>query len=317
MGTTKNDKANPTELQRWEDRKQELKQLIVVSTSLSHKDLPILERGHEQLDPIVYFPSEVWRDLKFHEKQWLRGEAAALSSRGAILVGRSAARKLGIWVVSRTAETVELTLPSRGSSPRRRSRGGFTYRCSKLRADEVLTYEGQRVTTPIRTFIDIARHHGFVEGLIAADYLLHRGKSRDEIERELRLMGPARGIAIARRCLKHAIEISQSAYESLARALLIEAGVEGVIAQMEIDGRFVDLCIDGWLLIEIDGDVKYDGEAGELAWRQEMARQKQIGNHGYVFLRYTPEFLLRHPEQFVDEVRSALESRRLLEKRIG
>lgn len=319
MGT-KLDRENASALAAWEERKAELRGLIVDTRTLTRAGLSaVTERAADyvELDPVIFFPREKWATLKYHERRWLEVEAAARSSRGAVLVGRSAARKLGMWVVSRTAEAVELTLPSRSNSPRRTKSRGFTFRYSEVSADELLTYEGHRVTDPVRTFIDIARYHGFVEGLIAADYLMRRGKTRGEIERGIRRMGRCKGLATARRCLHHAIATSQSPYESFVRALLIEAGIGPVAAQFQVDGWFVDLCVDGWLLIEIDGELKYEGPDGEAAWRAEKDREKRISNKGFKFLRFSPEFIRKHPDLVVQEVRDALASRDLLIRRMG
>ena len=317
MGNNKFDREDAETLRRWEERKEELRAMVVDTRKLARAQINALGDNYRQVDPGILFPSDQWGQLKFHEKRWLEVEAAAMTCRGGILVGRSAARKYGMWVVSRTRETVEVGLPSRSNSPSRRRSGAYTFRYSALAKSDVLSFEGQLATTPIRTFIDIARYHGFVEGLIAADYLLRRGKSRAEIETAVQRMRRCKGIATVRRCLEHAIATSQSPYESLARALLIDAGLTSIVAQFEIDGRYVDLCIDGWLLIEIDGDMKYDGPDGEQAWRDEMKRQKRIGNKGYRFLRYPPEFIRDDPERFVNEVKEALESRDLLHARIG
>ena len=108
----------------------------------------------------MWFPAATWGELKYHERQWLRVEAAAMVSNAAVLVGRSAARKLGMWVISRGEEPVEVTLPSRSVAQSRAQSGRCAFRFSKLRRDEQLIYEGHCITTPIRTFIDIARYHG-------------------------------------------------------------------------------------------------------------------------------------------------------------
>lgn len=309
------DRENREALERWEKRKAELRAELVDTRTCVHGAFP--DGDFEELEPAVWFPVARWRELEFHERQWLRVEAAAMASTAAVLVGRSAARKLGMWVISEGDQPVEVALPSRSVSQSRAASGRYAFRCSTLRGDEQLVYEGHRVTTPVRTFIDIARHHGFVEGLIAADYLLRRGKERAEIEREIRRMGRAKGIGVARRCLDHAIDNSDSAYESLARALLIEAEIGPVVAQARIEHYFADLLVDGWLIIEIDGDVKYEGPDSAEVWNKEHKRQKRIGNKGYVFLRGDPAMLRERPEEFLAEVRAALAGRELLAARLG
>ncbi|WP_442891877.1 DUF559 domain-containing protein [Corynebacterium sp. Marseille-Q4381] len=92
----------------------------------------------------------------------------------------------------------------------------------------------------------------------------------------------------------------------LPRALLIAAGILGTEAQVEVRGYRVDLLIDGWLVIEIDGNVKYKDPDAERVRQAEFLRQKRLSNEGYYFLRYTPEDIRRSPRSFVDEVKSTL-----------
>lgn len=309
------DREDAHALRRWEERKEALRAEFVDTRKCSHESSP---RGQfVELEPVVWFPAAQWRELRYHERQWLRVEAAAMVSNAAVLVGRSAARKLGMWVISRGEEPVEVALPSRSVSQSRAQSGRYAFRFSKLRYDEQLVYEGHRVTTPVRTFIDIARHHGFIEGLIAADYLLRRGIERAEIEKEIRKMGRAKGIGVARKCLEHAIPNSDSAYESLARGLLIEAGIGPLVAQARIERYFADLLVQGWLIIEIDGEIKYErDDAGEV-WKKEFSRQKRIGNKGYVILRFESKLLREQPHVFIAEVRAALAGTDVLAARMG
>lgn len=309
------DREDAQALRRWEERKDELRAELVDTRKCSHESFP--DGEVVELEPTVWFPAATWRELRYHERQWLRVEAAAMVSNAAVLVGRSAARKLGMWVISNGEEPVEVALPSRSVSQSRAQSGRYAFRFSKLRYDEQLVYEGHRVTTPVRTFIDIARHHGFIEGLIAADYLLRRGIERAEIEKEIRKMGRAKGIGVARKCLEHAIPNSDSAYESLARGLLIEAGIGPVVAQAQIERYFADLLVQGWLIIEIDGEIKYErDDAGEV-WKKEFSRQKRIGNKGYVILRFESKLLREQPHVFIAEVRAALAGTEVLAARMG
>lgn len=309
------DRERQDVLDGWDARKDALRGLVVDTQRLTHGSFT--DGDFVELDPVIWFPAGEWAGLAYHDRQWIRVEAAAMTSASAVLVGRSAARKLGMWVIAAGEERVEVALPSRGSSKERRESGRYKFHHSSLRADEQLVYEGHRVTNPIRTFIDIARHHGFVEGLIAADYLLRRGKNRSDIEHAIRRMGRAKGIAVARRCLAHAIDNSDSPYESLARALLIEAGIGPVAAQAKIERYYADLLVKGWLIIEIDGEIKYEGNDVDEVLRAERHRQKRIGNKGYVFLRFSPSFLRKHPEKFIAEVRAALAGNGLIGERIA
>jgi len=309
------DRENRNELARWEERKKQLREGIVDTRKRTTS--AIWNGDYEELAALILYPRELWEKLAYHERQWLFVEAAAMASTAAVLTGRSAARKLGMWVIAASEEKIELTLPSRGVSRSRAGSSRYEFRHSRLRDDETIVYEGHAVTSPIRTFIDIARTHGFVEGLIAADYLLRRGIERDDILRGIQKMGRAKGIATARRCLEHAIPNSESPYESLARGLLIEAGIGPVQAQYRIDQYSADLLVHGWLIIEIDGEKKYDGPDAENVRQKEFNRQKWMGNRGYVFLRYPPWFVREHPDRFLSEVRQTVAASGLIGERMA
>lgn len=97
---------------------------------------------------------------------------------------------------------------------------------------------------------------------------------------------------------------------SYARALLIEAGIENISTQFQI-GRFrPDLCIGGWLLVEVDGRGKYEGASGQRLAYKDLMRQREIENQGYVFRRVTPEYLLKHPDRFVADIVEVMAARR-------
>lgn len=253
----------------------------------------------------IAMPADVHAELRFHEMRFVEALARGRNSYGAVLVGRSAARVQGMWVVSMSSEPVELALPSAHVPPSYRSAGGVVCRRRPISQHNVI--HGVRVTHPVRTFIDIARDHGFAEGLIAADWLRSQGFERGHLVAAVEKMGRFRNLSVVRRCIEHSSAASESPYESLARALFIWGKVGDIEVQVEICGFRVDLLIDGWVAVEIDGDLKYSQDP-EQTIIQEYNRQKQIGNLGFAFLRYRPEELRREPRRVLAEVRSTLES---------
>lgn len=257
----------------------------------------------------LVFPQAKFDQLKPHERRLLEALAAGWSSRAGILVGRSAARVCGMWVVALGEEALEVSLPSRSASPSRLAMSTFQFRYSPISAQHISEVHGIRVSVLIRTFADIARYHGFLEGLIAIDWLRFRGIEVPTILERLRPMGRFKGVATVRRCIEHSVATSDSPYETLARGLLIDAHITHLETQVSIDGYRVDLLIDGWLIVEIDGEVKYAGSDAERTRQREFRRQKAIANRGYVFLRYSPADLLRDPAGFVAEVKDALAHR--------
>ncbi|AWB85094.1 hypothetical protein C3E79_06845 [Corynebacterium liangguodongii] len=212
-----------------------------------------------------------------------------------------------MWVVATTEERVELSATARSIGASIRKNPRYQARHFRLTEAETYTTEGCRATKLIRTAIDIARTHGFPEGLVAFDWLLRVGVDTQHIRRQIEAMGRFKGARIARQCLAHATPLSESPYESLARALLIAAHFDPV-PQFSVGRYRADLGIDGWLLIEIDGDSKYEYGTAETI-RKENDRKKQIENQGYRVLRYRPGFLLKNPQGFLNEVKTAYTTR--------
>ena len=267
-------------------------------------------KGHlKELSGTLFYPASLYIELPYHEKRYLLAYAAARASQKSVLVARSAARLWNMWVVATTPETIELSLTSGKAPPSRSQQQRYTYRYGTLRDSEIESIRGTALTSAIRTFIDIARYHGFAEGLVAADCLLRNGFTKQSIRQYIASLGRKKGIAVARRCLHHAVADSESPYESYARALLIEAGIQDIRTQFQI-GRFrPDMCIGGWLLVEIDGRAKYEGDDGQRLVYKDLARQREIENQGYVFRRVSPEFLLKHPDRFVADIVTVIEAR--------
>lgn len=264
----------------------------------------------KELSGTLCYPATDFIDLPYHEKRYLLAYAAARSSPSSVLVARSAARLWNMWVVATTPETIELALLSGKGSPSRAQQQRYTYRYGTLHAAEIESVRGAALTSAIRTFVDIARYHGFAEGLVAADCLLWNGFTKQEIRQCIAALGRKKGIGTARQCVEHAVSNSESPYESYARALLIEAGIENISTQFQI-GRFrPDLCIGGWLLVEVDGRGKYEGASGQRLAYNDLMRQREIENQGYVFRRVTPEYLLKHPDRFVADIVEVMAARR-------
>lgn len=126
------DREDAQALRHWEERKEELRAELVDTRKLTHDTFP--DGEFVELEPTVWFPAATWGELSYHERQWLRVEAAAMVSNAAVLVGRSAARKLGMWVISRGEEPVEVALPSRSVSQSRAQSGRYAFRFPRFGA---------------------------------------------------------------------------------------------------------------------------------------------------------------------------------------
>lgn len=127
--------------------------------------------------------------------------------------------------------------------------------------------------------------------IIAADAALHRGLTTidalDERRAALRRLAPR-----SQTLLDAVDEKAESPGESLGRILIrglghrVESQVEIRTPSGELIGR-VDLLIDGVIIGEFDGDVKYGGDRGQQALVAEKRREDGLRAMGYVVVRLT------------------------------
>lgn len=281
--------------------------------------------GFIHLTKTVVIDRRRFAELKPWEKGEAKAAAVGLSSRYAVVGGLSAARLHGIDILG-PDDTVELMLPG-GRRPSGKSKWpkGTVFRGCVLPGHHIHTDHGIRVTTLIRTAADITRYHGELHGVVCFDSLFrkHPELSKQQVTVMLREFRKFHGLAKVKKALALSITNSGSVPESHARYLLqtlvdevttIEPQAEILIRQHERIYH-VDLLINGWLVIEIDGRVKYDGATYgiiEDVVLSEREREKAIQNEGYVILRISPQQL--RPEAssripFLELVRQALRTR--------
>lgn len=133
-------------------RKQELRALIVDIRGVAATDTETHARVQSgaltQLTKSMYCDTEAWNGLKDHEQTFLRCCAASRQSTKAVLVGRSAARINGVWVVAQS-EPVTLAVPSGQPPSVAGSWTGYTYRYMQLPIDDILS-DGPSAT-PMRS----------------------------------------------------------------------------------------------------------------------------------------------------------------------
>lgn len=242
-------------------------------------------------------PMVEWRQLKSWQQRAAKAYALGLTLPRATLVGKTAALIHGIPLIMPPKEW-EATLPS-GSVPQRVKSRNVHYRRTDLRGQETIVH-GIRVASLERTALDIARFHGFEEGLVVVDAVRARNVGKIWIDDALGAMGRVKGVAAARQAVAASVNTAESPWESYARALIIAADypeLRWVKAQYSIENYRADLVINGWLVVEIDGNVKYRRDIDEVILA-EHRRQQDILNKGFVVLRFSPEQLNARPDYF-------------------
>ncbi|WP_257162623.1 endonuclease domain-containing protein [Corynebacterium cystitidis] len=262
---------------------------------------------YRRLHASFYILTEFHESLFWHEKRAVHAIAVGLAAHSSVLVGRSAARVTGMWVVSLGEEAVELSNPNGNIPSRQRRQPGLSYHGFQLLSEDIDTAVGVKVTVPPRTAVDVARLHGYHEGLIACDWVLANGFTKAELREAADGLGRVRGIRHIRHCIEHAPSLSQSSYESLLRSVLIDEALTQFRLQAEIGPYYVDILLLDFLVIEVDGSAKYNDDAtfAEVR-RKEMHREKYIRNLGYWVLRFTPHEIRTQRHMVIKRIRESI-----------
>jgi very-short-patch-repair endonuclease len=195
---------------------------------------------------------------------------------------RSAAAHHG-WPVKTQPEKPEVVVPRnrKVAAPRR---SGVRVLWIDLAEDQVV----DGVTTPFRTVVDCARLLPFDEALAVADSALRSGLvTREELD-GIDVRGA--GAAGVRRVLRHADARAANPFESVLRALCLEAGL-AVEQQGEVvlgsDAIHPDL-VHRARRIAIEGD-SWTWHATRKAHGKDCARYNLLAIHGWSVLRFTWE----------------------------
>lgn len=293
------------------------------------RKMPATDRGFwAEQERYTYLSAEVaietimLRELPPWLRAAARAAAAGLTADRAVVAGKAAARLWGIEILG-WHPTVEL-MYAEGRNPgsRRNWPRGVEFRYCQLDEAEVYTAHGLRVTGVLRTLRDITRYHGLLDGVVAMDSARRRwpALTRQRLREELLTVGPYHGKALVKRAIRLSVADAGSPLESKARFLLTEAALPQIAeiqTQARIthqDGYFeVDLLVNGWLIIEVDGEVKYDGVTfgvkPEKVVLAERRREKLLQNSGKVVLRVGHRDLICREDggcSFLDLVENAL-----------
>lgn len=255
-----------------------------------------------KLAPRVAIAHRHYSCLPPSEQLRLRALAAAQSGYSAVLISKSAARMHGLWVIPRPQEEVELALPGANLPCRSRRRPGWTYHKTALR--DVVEVQGARCVSPARAVVDIARFHGFIDGVVAADSALVRGVSGADLAAELEILGRVRNSRIVRDVISAAAPQARCALQSRCRALLLERGIPCSIncgsQQRRYAGPHAMLCLNDFLFIDI--------VRGDCRPSERFSVERRGGR--YVALVLRPRDLIDRPGWVIKAVESLLERRR-------
>jgi very-short-patch-repair endonuclease len=206
----------------------------------------------------------------------------------------------------RSDRRVHVTVPMASRSESRRDRQVHR---TTLPDEDVTRREAVPVTTPARTWRDLAGALEPAALLAVTDQLLARWCDRPDLEAHLARRPTGRGSARARVVLPVADPRAESPMESVLRWLLHEAGLPAPELQHIVRddaGRFLGRADLAWpeqqVLVEFDGDVHRERDV----FVSDLRRQNRLVAAGWTVLRFTSADVLGRPDEMIGEIRRVL-----------
>jgi very-short-patch-repair endonuclease len=222
----------------------------------------------------------------------------------------TAARALGLPLplAKENDDAIHVTVPKGVRAPRRRDVIGHQRR---LEEDELILAGDLRITSPARTFVDLADMLDVVALVAVGDRLLWRERprcARETLAAAVARMGASRGSRRAARALALLDDGAQSPKETELRLVLQEAGFGPFATNFELldpMGSFVarvDLALaELRIAIEYEGDHHRD----PVQWRKDIARRRRIEALGWIYLPVT-QADLDDPRRLIADLSAAL-----------
>lgn len=227
---------------------------------------------------------------------------------GAVLSHATAAALWGVEIPlqDRADRRVDVTVPMTSRSESRRDRRVHR---TPLPAEDVTRHGAVPVTTPARTWRDLAGVLQPAALLAVSDQLLARGCGRADLGRQLAGRPAGRGSARARAVLPVADARAESPMESVLRWLVHAAGLPAPDLQHVVRddaGRTLGRADLAWperrVLVEFDGDVHRERDV----FVGDLRRQNRLVAAGWTVLRFTSADVLGRPDEVIAEIRRAL-----------
>jgi hypothetical protein len=280
---------------------------FIGAEALSRAAIPerAMRRSFEQLYPGIFVP----RGIEPSARQ--RAEAAWLwSGRRGVMAGQSAAAMLGAkWVDG--SQSAELIHDNRKPPER------LVVRTEGLCAAEAFYIGAMRVTTAARTAFDIGRHTAQrVQAVQRLDALASAtGVKATDVEAVAAAHPGARGLRRLRSVLPLVDGGAESPQETLARLVLIDAGVPAPHTQFRVFGEYGEYIARLDMAYEdVKVGIEYDGPQH---WTDPDVRQRDIDKQfeltalSWFIIRVSRDLLKFRRPTYVTRVATALRERGL------
>jgi hypothetical protein len=235
----------------------------------------------------AYVEARRWAELSAQERHILRIQAVvAQSNRTIVICGRSAAALWGMPVKGGWSDDVDTLTTWDGGG---RSDKGIRRTAAGASTARTVSIRNVRVTDLARTALDIARANTFTDAIGSLDWAISRSNANavtaEDLADDLRRLQPRVGGAHLQRLVAFASPLSDSFYESAARAAMHLLGFAPPELQATLsDGQGEIIPDFMWRSArqvgEFDGKVKYTrnqytkGDPGEVAWKEKKREDR-------------------------------------------
>ncbi|NUL46992.1 hypothetical protein F7P69_17555 [Cellulosimicrobium funkei] len=261
------------------------------------------------------------------ERPWAQMVQAVSSLPGDHYLSHSTAARLwGLWMPASLEEDLPIHITGRKGTAGSRRRPGIVGHKAKLHPSDVVEVDGHRLTTPERTWLDLATQiHDPLRLVAAGDALLQR---QDGPLRGIEVLGRLHPLAtladidaaMARRrrtkginAARHARALIRagvdSAAETRVRMIIFQAGLPEPVVNQEVWlsptlKRRPDLHYPGWR-IAIQYDGRHHGENTQL--NSDIHRDSDFTDHGWESVKAADDIYTARGEQlFLERLRRAI-----------
>lgn len=207
--------------------------------------------------------------------------------------------------VARTG--VDIAVPSPARAPHADGVRGHKLRLKP--SDILIRPDGLRVTTPVRTWLDLGTSLSLLDLVAAGDFIVHWRRplaSIDQLRRGLRDRCSRRGLVALQQAIGLLSDRSEAPPESMLRVIVILAGLPEPSINTVVTDRFgefvarTDLEIEEYLLV-----LEYMGDYHRTSvrqWRSDMTRRSRIEATGRRVMELNADDL-RDPVELIDRIR--------------
>lgn len=214
---------------------------------------------------------------------------------------------LPVWLADQ--RLIHVTAPRTVNRPRRRD---IQTHYAVLHRDECVEKDGFRVTSPARTYTDVAYRLKVPELVAFGDAMMRKyGISQQELLSTILRRKRYPGRLKARQCVELLDPRAESPKESELRIMLQSANFPTPSINPDIldrRGQFLargDIAYEDYrVLVEYDGE--YHAEMGQRA--HDAARRARLREHGWIVVEIVGEDM-KHPGRVIARVRNALTER--------